>query len=976
MKKRSILSILLVFVMIAALCLFVGCGDEETDAKIDEAVVDAVAQATEKIDAAKAALETAIAAKADTATVTTKIEELNAAIAAAKADAATADAALKTEIEAAIAAAQKAATDAAAANLETAKAELTAAIAAKADTTTVNTKVTELTAAIEAAKKAATDADAALKTELTGAITAAAQAAATNLANAVNTLNTAIATKADAATLTAKTEELAAAVEAAKKAATDADTALKNNIDTKIEQAIATLGDAYLALGDWNATTEDVIKYLDNLQSKYTNLTSKAQALAVSVYTKTVIRLYRATDKVAAKAIFDFADKTFDAIITVSNTTYPQAYYYAAEQAEIEGLITDALVDVLALDFATGDDADDVNKVVTDLNNAIAAVETKADKIEAILTAEGNTAAVVILSDAWKNAIDAAATKLAAEEALFEDTASGIPAVVELYKTLSGRYTALVAAKADADRINAAIVAYAAKLNSEYKVITSDFVTDFEAIETGVATWKTTYFTGFAQEGENWNMLDHTGYATVKALYDDQIGVLITLAEAANEAIKKLGTVTIRSGLDIEEAKAAYRAFTDRLGDLEFAIGTVPTSGELTTATTRAEAEFIKICRDAIAAYLELAVVTEKIDTTNVTIYDGAAVAALVEWYATYFNVDVADANSTLNIATSLTITDGARELTFVEENLTAAKALKAAFDTLETAKKAETQSIIDAIAALKPAISNRTAADAAQAARKAWINGTNAPAGFTAAQFAIDETNDTYVIVNYSELKSIRNAIKALETRYAELSTKPGNLTKVEVDLVDATVRAEYAAYVAMIEADMAQLIADNCGEDPFTTEHYALIETAKVEMAQGAAIEYVTDNVYAPVTEIIEYIDDVRVYENLFDRADDALAAAIAHIKTIISTDPAAFVSTYDELDLIKFTAEKYIEYVGDHPYSVDELFSAVQLLSGRVSNGLIAELQVEKNFVVATFDRAVSDSILVYPDGELPDVDYDEI
>ena len=75
MKKRSFLSILLVVVMIATACLFVGCNEEETNKKIDDAVVEAVAQATEKIDTAKAALETAIAAKADTATLTTKIED-------------------------------------------------------------------------------------------------------------------------------------------------------------------------------------------------------------------------------------------------------------------------------------------------------------------------------------------------------------------------------------------------------------------------------------------------------------------------------------------------------------------------------------------------------------------------------------------------------------------------------------------------------------------------------------------------------------------------------------------------------------------------------------------------------------------------------------------------------------------------------------------------------------------------------------
>ena len=964
MKKRSFLSILLVFVMIAAVCLFVGCDEEETNAKIDNAVVEAVNQATEKIDAAKAALETAIAAKADTATLTTKIEELNAAIDAAKAAATTADAALKTELTAAIEAAKTAATEAATANIAAAKTELTTAIAAKADTETVNTKVTELTAAIEAAKKAATDADAALKTEIEAAIAAATKAASDNLAAVKAELEAALAT--NAAEAAKKVTELTAAIEAAKTAATTADAALKAELTAAIEAATKTAADAYVAIKDWNETTEYVIDLLVEIEKKYEGLSDAVKASTATVYSETIIRLYRAIDNASAKAAYDFAADTFEAVVAIDAVTYTKEYYYATEQATIDALIAKAAKDVLELGYG-----EDVTAVVTNLEAAIAEVDTKAEIILATLTAEGDTAAKVVLTEGWKKALTDAAAALALEADLAADKESGIPAVAELEKVLAGRYADLEDAKTEADAINAAIEALITKLNGKYSVITSDFVTDNDAIIEDVATWKETYFTDFAQEGANWEMLNHEAYAALEVLFEEKIGVLITLAEAANAAIAKLGTITIKSGIEIEEAKAAYLAFTNKLGDLEFEIGNVPTSGELAQAVTKANADFIKICKEAIAAYATL----EEIDTTTVTIYDGEAVAAIVAWFNKFFAVDVTAADSTLGIET-LTITDGATELTFTEADLTAAKAVKAAYDTLVAAKVAETKAVEEAIAAVKATLSNRKAADAAQAAWSAWQKGTNAPEGFTAAQFAINEGDDTYVVTNYSELKAIRKAIKALEDRFAELTTKPSNLTKVEEDLVDATVRADYAAYVAMIEEAIAQFITDNLGEDPFTAEQYALIETAKVEIAQGAAIQNVKDATYAEILATLEGIEDERVVTVLTNRANAALAKAIATIKTVISTKAEDFVTNGEELDLILFTAVEYIRFYADYNYAADELFVALELLSNRVAEGLRADLATEKAFVTATFDKAVSDSLIVYPDGTLPDVDFGEL
>ena len=721
-----------------------------------------------------------------------------------------------------------------------------------------------------------------------------------------------------------------------------------------------------MAIADWNDTTEFVIGLLNELEVTYAGLNDAVKEDTFVVYNETLIRLYRAIDSASAQAAYDFADKTFDAVIAIGEVTYNADYYYAEEQAAIRALIAAAAEDVLAIEFG-----DDVDAVVTTLEAAIADVDTKADIIRAILTAAGDEASEVLLTEAWFNALAGAEEKLMAEEALFEDAESGIPAVVALGTTLADRYNELVKAKAEADELNAAIDELTGMLEGEIDVITSDYQTKYNAIVEGVATWKTTYFTDFAQEGTNWDMLAHGDYADLVVLYDATIGELIELAQAAKAAFDKLSKVTIRSGLDIEEAKATYVAFTNRLGDLEFAIEGVPTSGELATTIARVNAEFIQICKAAIAAYADLA----EIDTTTVTIYDGEAVAAILAWFNTYFGVDATVADSTLGIDT-LTITDGITELTFTEDDLTAAKALKAAYDTLVAAKVAETKAVVDAIAALKTAISNREAADAAQAAWLAWHNGDNAPEGFTAAQFAIIDTDDTYVVTNYATLKEIRNTIKALEKEYATICDMIAKLTKVEDDLVVATERGYYADYVALIEAEIEAFIAANAEEDPFTADQYAAIETAKVEIAQGAAIQNVTDTLYADAITAITGIEDARVTKILTDRADAALDAAIATIKAIVSKDAKDFVVATDALELITYTATEYKGYIADYVNAVDQLFTAVELLSERVANGLIADLETEKNFVTETFERAVSDSLLVYTDGSLPVISFDEI
>lgn len=136
--------------------------------------------AKKNLEAAVDALKTAVAQKADTATLNTKVTELTAAIATAEAAAKAYTDGKVTDLTAAIATAKSEAISAAETLVNNAKTELQAAIGKKADAVTVATAITELQTAVdalEAVKNNYATADAALKVKLEAAIAKAKEEA-------------------------------------------------------------------------------------------------------------------------------------------------------------------------------------------------------------------------------------------------------------------------------------------------------------------------------------------------------------------------------------------------------------------------------------------------------------------------------------------------------------------------------------------------------------------------------------------------------------------------------------------------------------------------------------------------------------------------------------------------------------------------------------------------------------------------------
>ncbi|MBO5316586.1 MAG: leucine-rich repeat protein [Clostridia bacterium] len=297
-----------------------GATDAELTA-LENRLNGAVSLVAENLETAKSDLQNAINAKADTATLNTKVEELKDAIetaeTVAKTYADTKDTALKQTLEAAILTAKNEAISSAQTLVNNAKTELQTAINAKADTATLNTKVEELKDAIETAetvaKTYADTKDTALKQTLEEAILTAKNeaisSAQTLVNNAKTELQTAINAKADTATLNAKVDELNEAIEnieyVANNYADTKDTALKQTL----EEAILT------AKNEAISSAQTLVEYAKsqlqkaiNTKADATTLNAKVEELSGAIKTaETLAKAYADTQNAELKVKLESA---------------------------------------------------------------------------------------------------------------------------------------------------------------------------------------------------------------------------------------------------------------------------------------------------------------------------------------------------------------------------------------------------------------------------------------------------------------------------------------------------------------------------------------------------------------------------------------------------------------------------------------------------------------------------------------------
>ena len=281
----------------------------------------------------------------------TAVDTLNAAIEAAKKVAADANDALKAELETAIANAVNTAKTELTNNLNTKVTELQKAIKDNAD---ADASVEELNAAKTALENFAKAQDTALKTVLETAIANAVNAAKTELTNNLNAkvteLQNAINSNADT---DASIEELNAAKTALENFAKAQDTALKTELLGVINNVDKRVTDI---INGWKEGTDAAASAIITINDIFWTLGSDIDASATAAldtyFEITKVRVIRALTADEVNDIVAEYKETMAALTTVSDTynAIDLDLYDAAAQEELNDLFTAAVDEIIAAD--------------------------------------------------------------------------------------------------------------------------------------------------------------------------------------------------------------------------------------------------------------------------------------------------------------------------------------------------------------------------------------------------------------------------------------------------------------------------------------------------------------------------------------------------------------------------------------------------------------------------------------------------
>lgn len=829
--KRNILSIMLACLMIVSLLVLTGCKVDDLAVKVDENAANAenaVNNAASKADAdvkaaAKKAADDLAAAQAkleklikdgdaaDTASLAAAVKDFNAAIAAIDEALTGADAALKAELVADF----------------DEKIETATKMLQEATNTAIGKATEELEAAIAKG-------DAATAAQLSDAIAAVAgklanldavvQETAIALDDIVKAeLSAAIAeVKASANTLKADLEaKIADLTEKVGGGTAELNTLIALKADkTAVDAAVETL----------NGNVSTLAADLDALETVVAALSGDNGALAdLRTYVDEKIAAAKAAADVAYIVVENWDAATeliIDAIVEISthfNTKVDADFYYDDNYATIV-----ALYEEYRIRLTRAVDADAVDAVLNSDNGYYAAVETvdtKADVIYAVLTAEGKTVDEVLLNDAWKKAIDDAQALLAAETD--SKVVAFLADVQKLADEMLAKYNALIGAKTEADLINADVNALIEMfLNDGWTFTAKD---KSEAALKAIADWDAKY--GAA----NADLIDRKNVEKMNVASAEALAAYTKAAQALADklAVYNADTYVFVYTADnytaITALEAEYTAWAADVaargfaldGEIEapvakahtaFAAGALARANALNTANTEATA-----IEAAIAALTEkLNKFTVVRSEYQVALEDIKADAKL--WIETYFAApydDIADAEKAnyelLDHAAVAAVAALYEEK--MGEVMRLAEALKAALAKLDT-------------------ITVYSGADieAAQAAYTAFTN------WLADLAYEIEDLDTTDVITNTLASKTVE--FKAL---VAEAVAKYVTLDKVTLASGDkiTAIKAWYNTYLALdiTKADAALPVEKVVLSETLTIDG-ATVDAAKKAVADFDAL------------------------------------------------------------------------------------------------------------------------------------------
>ena len=691
-------------------------------------------------------------------------------------------------------------------------------------------------------------------------------------------------------------------------------------------KAVKATAEAALEKATTAGNTTEILETIATVQSLCAKLEGDVTALneAVAAALETVIALE--DWNAATDAILDAMEDLEEAY-----EAYDDTYYTAAEWAKIENAYTYAKLCVFRAPSVEAVN----NALTTFAETADAAkliVEQIAEKLDAVEAGVLATLEVYFKGEQGKSLLDddaailltTAASQLDAVKAEYEaeDAAGHIAAGDALAAQIVTDYTADVAAldayvareaslqtaKIEAATINATV----ASLTQSATAVTAANQKALADLETAIETWVSTYFSGdFAAEiaikSTNYKMVDMAAYEALVDAYAALSYDFEAALKAFVDAYTAIGEVNLLSADKIEAAKRAYLFWINNAEDAS-ALDYVyegKTAGTYYTEFVAKVTEYTALIATASEAYFDTYVA---LTTSTVTIYDAATVNAMVAWYTTYGVKD----GETLVFGNGYPLVDAAGAAKAITEaDYNALVAVKEACDALVAAKTAETTNVKNTLAALGVvdwndftnstlSLNDKASVESAEAVYNAWVDGTNAPEGFTANQYKIDASKTDYEVDTIA-LDDAKFYISYLDDQVKVIKEEIKKLDETNPD----------ASAVENIRDLIETFVAENGGSDEgyITAEEYAKLEQCEFVIAQKGAIAQIRAAYEALVAE-------VQADTTL---SDPEKAAIIADLTTSFELT-CEYVGQADTAAAVNKWVTVWAKAQNDHIYDVD--------------------------------------------------------
>ena len=846
MKKR-ILAMALACLMALSVVSFVACDDE---------AIEEQATKIADLETATAALQTAIETKANASDLSDAVADFTAELAKAAA---------KGDVDAI-----KTALDAVTATADSALAK------ADANATAIETLKTSI-AAIEAA---------------IAEIETSVEANAADLADAIADMQAAMELLATKADLEAATAALQAAIDT-KAAKEDVDAAIKDLKDAiaatngdveAVETALAAVkatAEAALAKAEAVGDVDALLETIKNVTALCTQLGVQVEGLEDAIDGMINIDDWNEATEGVSEAIIELTE----AYIAINKN-----YYDAEELAKIEVAYKLAEVSITrAVNVAA------LAGAVEEFVETVESLPTVGDKVEAMFdTIEADLATLntyykaengkSLLDDAAVELLAKVTTDLAAALAKYdtEFNADRLPdnslgfvynACAEALAKYNDRKVVLDAAKVEADAINDLIAEY----TESFIEVTADNTDKLNALEARIAAWEATNFSGdFADEkannSANYKLVKHADY---KALADNYKTLGLDAAGCLEAFAKSLDfKVTLLSKADLDNSLTLYNAYTDKCKadgtSLDHKYNDKNGAYYLDILLTKT-AEYNALVKEAQEAYDAVYV---NLTTDTVTIYDAAAIEAMLDWYADYelagefaTEVNVTGTETYVTNATYdalLKVQDACKVIVEAKEDETAN--VNALLATLGTAGAVENASgrltlkmcgecagtgvVAEDVCATcdgnridfsanEIKLSDEENIAKVRKAYDEWLDGTNAPEGYGADQYKIDTTSDLYEADadDYANLEKAEWYLVNMLKAYRDNTVIPG-IEALDVENPDQ-------ATLDTVNSNIKLMLAMNCGDETCLSKAnydavtaYELALYKKTELAKVQAL------------------------------------------------------------------------------------------------------------------------------------------